>query len=348
MLFLILACQHPTSPRSAGDEPILPAPEAPVYATGPSRPRDALVASVSRDLPWEEALSGAAGSLALGGHAPTSLGETQWAAWRAGYPYAVRSLSFAEAAPGQIPAGLVEQLSGQLRPDDQVGLARARVGSRDVWVGLIAHRSVPLAPFARELALGATLTVQPEGAATWTLVSPTGALTRGAAPLQQPLGEAGEWFVELRDPSGALLVGAPVYVGLPAPPDPPLALPGVAPQGEGEALAQAHEGLNSARAIFDLGDVSPDDNLDHLLGASLQAALDGRWDAAAAADRLRAAGYEARVATCKASTVPLCLDSLLRSAEGRAALLVPDARYGGLAAQVSTAGVTLVVGLADE
>ena len=61
--FSLLGCvKQSTDPLST---PILPAPEAPMYALGVQQSKDPLVNRASAGLPWQESLSGAAAAVGL-------------------------------------------------------------------------------------------------------------------------------------------------------------------------------------------------------------------------------------------------------------------------------------------
>lgn len=351
----LAACAH----RAAGpgpvkidpeSRPILPSPEAELYATGGETPRDPLVAGVASKLPWDEALSGAAGALALRSGAPDAA-RVAWAAYRAGYPYKVRAVLTLEVGPGVWPEALVTQLQGQVAPDEHLGLARARMGANDHWVALIgAPRGARLAPLPRELGLGAELEVQAEGAARWRLVSPSGALREGALPTRLGLDEAGEWWLELDAGADApTLVAVPIYAGMAPTPEGPLDTPGAPPMSVAGASAEAALLLGELRADFSLGPLRADETLAMLGREPLEAAVAGRWDGAAAAARAEGAGFrDAAAARCVAPTVALCLDAMMRDADGRAALLSPDRALVGVAVALEVDRVRLALLAAGE
>lgn len=352
MLILLMACLHrePVDVGRAMDPeqaPILPAPEADLYAAVGGQPSDPLVARAAQGLPWDEALSGAAGALALASDRGAELGQARWAAWRAGYPYPLRSVAFVSEAPGAFPKALIEALRPQVRPGDHVGLARARVGLEDRWVAVIGHASRTVTPFPRQVARGEALRLEGAGIARWRLTSPTGVALSGQAPGAPALTEAGEWWLELLADDGRVVVSAPVTVGMPPSPTAPLDLPGRSPSGPEEALDSALAELSDLRAVFDLPALAADETLDVLARQPLASAEP--WDAGAATARVRAAGFaDGGGLTCKAATVPLCLDALIRTGSGREVLLDPDWRLAGGGARVESSGVTLVLFLAVE
>lgn len=167
------------------DTPILPAPDAGMYAHGPSAPKDAMVAVAAEGLAWDEALSGAAGAIAVTGNDPT-MPAVRWAAIRAGYPYPVLTAVTGSSDHGVAPDGMLERIRNLLRPGDDLGLARARVGAADVWVALVGRTAGRLVPFPREVEVGDAVMLAPDatlrGPLEWTLVSPRGELRTGKLP----------------------------------------------------------------------------------------------------------------------------------------------------------------------
>ncbi len=144
-----------------------------------------------------------------------------------------------------------------------------------------------------------------------------------------------------------MVVAAPVTVGMPPSPAPPLDLPGEAPSDAAGAMAEAHALVGEVRAIFDLAGVAQDQTLDLLARAPLESAK--TWDSADARERTRAAGFaDGAGLSCSAATVPLCLDAALRTGAGREALLNPAFRLVGGGAKVESGGVTLVLLLGAE
>jgi len=354
ILPLLLACAHHAATQKAPPvapevPPILPAPEADIYAAaGKGTPRDPLVARAAEGLPWDEALSGAAGALALAADRAPEIASARWAAWRAGYPYPVRSLSYASEAEGGYPEALVGELRSTVRPGDQVGLARARVGQEDRWVALIARVSVSVAPFARHLDHGEALALSGAGVVRYHLTSPTGHPMEGPMPASPALQEDGEWWLELYDQGGHAAVVAPVTVGMPAAPTPPLDLPGLTVTAPEQAMSDAMAALGEVRAVFDLPAVEADPTLDVLARAPLALAADA-WDPASEKGRAKAAGYaDGGAVTCAAGTIPLCLDAILRTGAGREVLLDPDYKLAGGGATVSVGRVRLVLYLATD
>ena len=352
MLLLLLACLHQApsaKPIDPDIAPILPSPEGQLYATGRGSPRDVAVAAAAAGLPWDESLSGAAGAMAMASDRPPEIGSARWAAYRAGYPYPIRTLAFAAVAPGAAPTELIDALKAQLKPGDQLGLARARVGEEDRWVALLSHPSRAVEPFPRQISLGASLPLTGAGLSSYRLVSPTGVMREGALPASPTLEEAGEWWVELFTEDGRAVVAVPVSCGIPPAPAPPLDLPGRPAAGPDDATAELLRDLGQIRNIFDLSVLVPDDTLELVARQPLLDLVAGSWDGASGAERVRKSGFaDGAALSCRASTVPLCVDELLRTGEGRHALLDPRWRSLGTGVRVDTQGVSLVLLLATE
>jgi len=335
-----------------GAAPILPSPTSTTYALGETRPRDPLVAAVVGDrLPWRESLAGAATALVLDGGPPYSLEAAQWAAVRAGYPHPVVTILVGDEARGAFPEELPGAIAAQLGSGDHVGIVRGRVDEVDRWVVLVGDPLIPanaLTSFPRELPEGGQLTIPLVGA-SWQLVSPTGAIRTGAGPTTGALDEGGEWWLEVF--SGARRVLAlPLFVDMPSPEEPLLALPGVPPSSDEEALEQALDAIAQLRADFQLAPLALDATLDTLARQPLEAQVAGSWDGVAGAARLEAAGFVngAGQVACAGDTALDCLDEVVTHGPLRAALLDPRMRVMGGGAQLAGGKVHLVINLAAE
>lgn len=349
------ACAHReavSAPPSVdpGARPVLPSPESELYATGAGAPRDPLVAGAAAGLAWDEALSGAAGALAMS-NTPPDPARIAWAAYRSGYPYRVRAVLQLEVAGGQWPAALVDQIGAQLAAGEHLGLARARVGANDHWIALIgAPRGAKLVPIPREVPQGSPLALAAEGLARWQLVSPSGLRSEGTLPVHVTLDELGEWWLALDGGDGsAPLVSVPVYAGMAPSAAGPLETPGVVARSSSLAVTEALSLVAMVREDFSSPTLRLDQTLSVLAREPLQAAVEGRWDAAAATSRVGHAGYPAPAAVrCAADTVALCMDELLRDPAGREALLSPERELIGIDAAVEVNRVRLVLLLAGE
>jgi hypothetical protein len=352
---LLSACApKPTPPpEPIDDTPILPAPEAAMYAHGPSAPKDPMVALASHGLAWDEALSGAAGAIAVSGEAPT-MPAVRWAAIRAGYPYPVLTAVSGTAEKDVPPQGMLDQLPALLRPGDDLGLARARVGASDVWVALVGRAPSRLLPFPREVAVGDAVMLAPLGASRgsfdWTLVSPRGELRSGALPADVVLDQMGEWWLEVDESDGSVVASVPLYAGMTTPPQ-PVVLEGGSVSGPTEASAMLLEGVNRVRQAFSMPALSVDSTLSTLAEWPLEQVVGGTWKREEGEQRLLAAGFVggpvAQLA-CSEASVPDCVDGWLRKPRDRARVLDPGFRVCGIAVQVRTDGITAVLNLASD
>ena len=354
----LLGCgpkEPPPEPMTVepGAAPILPSPTSSTYALGETRPRDPLVAEVVGDrLPWRESLAGAATALVLDGGPPYSLESAQWAAVRAGYPHPVVTILVGDEIKGTIPEELPGAVARQVGPGDHVGVVRGRVDEVDRWVVLVGDPLVSdasaLASFPRELAEGGPLTIPLTGA-SWQLVSPTGAIRSGAGPTTGNLDEGGEWWFELFSGEQRVLA-LPLFVGMPSPEEPLLALPGIPASSEEEVLDQALDALAQLRADFELAPLEVDATLGTLAKQPLGTQVAGTWDGVAGAARLQAAGFVngAGQVACTGDTTLDCLDKIVTHGPLRAALLDPRMRVMGVGARLVEGKVHLVINLAAE
>ena len=354
-----LACKKPeppSPPPSPDAPPILPSPEGSNYALGERRPADPVVATVVERglLPWTESLSGAATTIALDtDHEPT-LSAARWAAVRAGYPHPIATIISGTEPPGTIPDELIDALSPNIRIGDHLGLVRARTAAGDRWVALVGRPAVEVEPFPREHAVGATLEVAGSVMARWVLVSPSGQSTSGTLPISAPLRTPGEWWLELQTIGGdpTKLLGVPLYVGVPTPKAPliPIHDVGMTPS-PGELQDRALYALLDLRAAFDLYEFQWDDTLASLAVTPVQQVLGGTWDADRGVQRLRGAGFiggPAAQLACTSISVEACIGELAHHADTRATLLDPGLRLVGVAGEVRTTGVTLVLNFSSE
>jgi hypothetical protein len=354
-----VACKKPEPPPpppSPDAPPILPSPEGSHYALGTRQPADPIVEAIVRKglFPWVESLSGAATTIALDTtHHPT-LSAAQWAAIRAGYPHPVLTIVEGTEPPGTLPDELIGALAPNLRIGDHLGLVRARTAAGDRWVAIVGRPAVELNPFPREYPVGATLEVTGSSLAQWVLVSPSGKRSSGSLPLTAPLGQAGEWWLEFQaSPADSTqLMGVPIYVGIPTPKAPTIPVHDVGElPGPEELRDRALDALFDVRAAFDLPEFAWDATLASLAATPVQQVLAGTWDAGKGVQRLRGAGFiggPAAQLTCTASSVEACVTSLAHHADTRAQLLDPGLRLVGVAGEVRTSGVTLVLNLSSE
>ncbi len=341
LLLTLLACPPKDAASLGPAVPVLPAMEAPLYTWSRGAPPDAAVARVAQDLPWDEALSGAAAFLALAATQgdPVDRAQARWAAYRAGWPYPLDEVVVQTVANGDVPERPPGLTGGA------VGVARARGARGDAWVWLTSTPPVALEPFRRELPLGhlLELATQDQSPLVVRTAAPDGALAGDKVTLDQ----GGEWLVELTAADQTWIV--PVYVDGPTPADAPYPHVMAPPQGTHEAQAQALEVLDELRATFDAPSLERDPLLDKAAGRALTARVNGQ-PLPPAADRLGKLGLTGHLyeLSCTAPTVPECLDRLYWSIDHRGQLVDPVLAWAGVAASLGPAGVTLVVDLAQE
>ncbi len=358
----LAACSHPTppAPPEVSPAPVLPAPEAPLYALGVREPRDPVVAALVRDglLPWVESLSGAAGAMLLEPDRPATLHEARFRAVRAGYPYPVVAVVGGEASADEEPPDLLATLGPLVRPTDHVGLARARVGDRDRWMALVGRPRVALEPFPREVQPGDAVKLVSDPPARWRLLAPSGAVLGGWTPASFAPDDPGEWWLELRGEApgrrgapGEVVAAVPLYVGVPTPVLPDFDVPGPEVSGPAEAVDLALDLVGRVRERRDLVVPALDDTLATLERRPLERFLAGTWDREEGERRLRGAGYvggPVHELACRAESVAACVAAWMGTFDDRAALLDPGVRVAGLAARVDTEGVALALALASE
>ncbi|NOY25928.1 MAG: hypothetical protein GXP62_08665 [Oligoflexia bacterium] len=329
--------------------PVLPGMVGQVYGRGHSTPGDPVLALAGKDLPLDESLSGAAASLALDEDGAFTIADARWAAWRAGYPFSVRAAVTGStdlpAAPPELLAGIAQAR----KAGDDIGLARARAGNQDTWVALFATPLADVPTFSRQYALGQTFSLALPAVATWSIVSPTGERSDGTGPVAFILRSDGEWWLDARLPDGR--ISLPIYVDMKMPPKPLLSLPGDGSVGPDDAADRTVDLLGQIREAFGVAVLTSDPTLQTLARAPLDQVSAGTWQHDEQVQRLRDAGFmggSTDQAWCQAQTVALCLDSLLRSADGRTALLAQDHRLVGVQARVETRQITLLINLASE
>ncbi len=348
----LAACGKKTPPPAPvePDNPVLPAMEADVYARGAVVPGDVRVAAAAMGRDLDEALSGGAAAMALdAGSTGFSLPMAQWAAWRAGYPFAVVLGAIGMSGDGSVPSAVQGVLGERVQAGQDLGLARARVGDDDRWVALVGQPIDGVPSFASRYEEGGTLDVALPAASTWTLVSPEGEATEGEGPIHRTLDHFGEWWLDARLPGGGLSL--PLYAGMAMPPTPVLPLPGQPAAGPDDARAQAYDLLAVLREDFDLPVLVADPMLETLGEQPLQALVAGTWQRDAGVERLRAAGFTGASADelwCRAPTVSQCLEGLMRTGPGRVALLDPALSLAGVQARVEAHELTLLIDLASE
>jgi hypothetical protein len=329
---LALACVHPRPPRVDPDVmPVLPAPRGDVYTRGLDRPNDPLVASVIDGMRWTETLSGAAAAagLAMIGGETLDLCKVRWLAVLAGYPHPVTGWLTLAVPKGELPEKLLE--AARARPDKDIGLIRARAGEQDRWVLLVGASGPAFPAMAREVALGATVTLGP---GVWSVSDAFGEVRVVTDTVR--LDVSGEWMFGLGSTS------FPVYVDERPPERPPLVCAAV----DGSAEDRAGAGIAAVRAAYAYEPVRRDGALDSVARVRLREELAG-GEKHDAREQLRAAGYvdvPLAAATCRAATVEACLADIWSSPSQRGAIVGDIVEYGVATALVGEQVVMVLVG----
>lgn len=205
---------------------ILPPPDGEVYGAAPGEPRDPVVAALVRKAHadgWDEALSGAAGALALSevnraGEAPTRRpndATLRWIALRAGWSGGVRHVATVSAETGTRPEAVLDAV--KRLGDGPFGLARARGPSADTWVLLAGSPPSPAANGIPVTALRGERVRLPSNAA-WRASAPDGRVLAPTGTLV--LDAEGSWLLEARGQDGVTTT-LPVFVRAPMPATPP-------------------------------------------------------------------------------------------------------------------------------
>lgn len=337
MLLIILACAHPTDVTAPpASPPRVPSLQSVVYVHHESVPTDALVARV-----WgstlDEALSGAAGSLAMRLAEDRAVASTdlRWRAVLAGYPWRIVELRTQRVAIDEVPEDLLAQARAARGRD--LGLVRARGRGGDQWVLLQGERTGDLPAFSRETTRGQRIAFPAFG---WVAVPPSGVVRTGRDELE--VDESGEWLVALIGPKGEA-TAFPLYVDRATPQAPPFA--------GGEAVGDAEEEILIRLEALDRWYRRSASDRDTLLDGVARARL--RTYAAGevlppAEEHLAAAGFrDGTAAACKAATVVDCLDAMWWSTSGHAALATSWASVG-MAVQSGEGSVSLVITAADR
>lgn len=351
---ILLGCAPKLVPPAAQEStPVLPAIEADVYTLAPTPPADFLVAEIAKDLPFDEALAGAAAGLAILIGENTSAGfdsaDLTWACIRAGWPYPLSDMRSLSVDKDERPEGLLAALS--LHDSSRIGLARARSATSDTWVYLQSEVSQPAQPFSKTHTLGASFSnpFGTESSVKTHLLSPSGKVLDLVK--KQRLNESGEWLLQSHLEGAPILLAA-LFVDMKAPqkallpfqeantkPDSPAALAAT-------LLSEMH------KIFFDTDQgLQREASLDTLARIALRA-----WqnDEAlpAAHVRFEKLGYvrEPRgEILCTGESVRACLDNLFWSIPLRKVLLSEKHKSVGIAAHQSDTGqLTLMINLASN
>lgn len=356
---LMFACpKGPELPPEDPGKPILPAPEAPVYAQVPNAAlRDPLLAWASRGLPVDEALSGAAAGLGLVLVEDPGLdaSRVRWAALRAGWPFPVQGVSVEASTEGAVPEAFLIGVREGLQPGQSLGLARVRGPQGDLWVALTSTPTVQLAAFPRVRALGEPFTLSVQDPRGWTELrlrglSPALELHEGPSLL---LDQPGEWVIELEglDPQGRrrAAVQVPVYAGVQPPVDGPFLRTDSPPADPAQAIREVLAGLDELRSFSEAPALTTDPVLASLARSEASRQAQGGGPPTDSQERLRrAAGSAGLVAEvwCQADTVHACLDGWFWDPDTRRSILDPRFTLVGVGAELTAGQALLVVGLA--
>ena len=327
--------------------PKVPAPQAVRYSVDLDTPKDFLVAQMVRDLPWSEALSGAAAEVALKVvDRPIRLQDAKWAAIRAGHPYPVDQIIVGDVDIDQFPKDLQKMI--QSTTATRLGVVRVRKGTMDRWVVLLSHDGPLTEGFLREFDVGSELTLEGDG--IYRLLTPTGVVQQGTLPFKQSM-EAGEWWLEVDSPIGR--VSVPIYVGEGTPVHPLFMTEDVGldiaepNQLEEEAFILIEEMRERQGLVSVFEDSSL---LESFAEQALESVLTGTWDRTEGIQLLEKVGFvggPVYQVTCQGESVYVCLDELSWTIEGRQALLDPGIRSIGLTTHVQTNGVVMVINMSS-
>lgn len=356
---LLFACAGAkrTSEPEAPKPPLVPAPESSDYACAHSNARDPIVAQLSAERPWDEALSGALAGIGLGMVKPNppgqyhvapepSLIDLRWAAAVAGYPSPPLEYLSGRVEAGSYPEGLAGRLDSWLQKGDDLGLVRLRKGTEDLWLAARAKSCQGFPTFRREYVTGDTLSIE-DTTGQWRLLTPVGDILTGELPLKQVLEVKGEYWLELR---GAQTVDLPLYVDMHIPPtnilvtEPiPLDIPEVITEG-------IFQVLNDFRVNEGLDPFEADQMLTAMSAKSLAKYRAGEWVLEAELERLQRNGFmggPVHQMVCSAASVADCLDQLSWKLDNRAALFNPQLLVLGVQLDVTTSRIDLVISMAS-
>lgn len=325
--------------------PHLPTPSAATYARVATDPPDPGVRHVMGTRPWDASLGGAAAGIALslihqdGQLTPPEVRE---AAWRAGWPYPIRSVHTVGTGTGTSAPDKVKELLASVPEDVDVGMVRARGEQQDLWVVLTSRARRDIGVFPRQLAVGTKITLPALKGARYAVSDPMGTLYTGGLDVGWSVEAAadGEWLVEIVDQEG-VVARFPVYVGM-LPPRLSLLSAGDAPGNEKLAVAQVENVITRVREAYGLRAAQVDTLLQNAVSWA-QANHD-----LPAADIGSRVGFESDQIwryDCTQSTVEVCLDAMVWDPRARPYLLSNQLLLG-IGAVIVTNGVhvTLLLG----
>ena len=347
VLSVLLGCSPPKkngAPKTREDIPILPSPNAELYAVGSVAPKDWLVAQQSEGFPWDEALSGAAAKMGLDFSESPTLSAARWVATQAGYPYLVERIILGRVSASQVPEGLHDAIKAQVGPRGHVGLARVRRGSEDLWVALVGKGGTKLPIFSRFFSLNAEFRINIPGL-DWLLLSPSSRIFSGNSAIDLPLSEEGEWWLEIRN-RGSILSSLPLYVGITDPPTNFFSDFQFYPETPEDIEKRVHRMINSLRRGEGLSEVRLDGALKTL---GLQPLEDeSKRDVQLALSRMVALGYPEEFSyqgVCVDDSVGTCLDALSWDIDARRILLHSKVNLLGVQSEIRTDRITIVLTL---
>ncbi len=333
LFVLLVGCPKLPSAASAADwtaVPRLPAATSGTYGRQRTVAPDPVVAHVVGQRTWDAYLSGAGTSLALtGSRGPWTLSpwEVRESAWRAGWPYPIDvAIGFHQQPDTAPPPDLTTWVAG-VDPKADLGLVRARSGSRVAWVGLVSTPRVELGVQARAVERGARLSLPEAPGARYRIADADGRLLEGTLEASRAwtLNTEGEWLIEIADAQGVAAV-FPVYVGI-APPETSL-LP-AAPAALVDAdTSTAHLArlLADVRDAYGLRAWTPDPILD-AVASRLEGSTDASLTRALSSLGLRGASH---TWSCEARSVEACLDAWVWDPSRREALLSSTLTHVGI------------------
>jgi hypothetical protein len=309
------------------------------------------VAEFAKDLPFDEALAGAAAGLAIligeNGSTGFDSADLTWACIRAGWPYPLSDMRSLSVGKDGRPEGLLAEL--KLQDASRAGLARARTANNDTWVYLQSEVSQPALPFSKTHALGASFSNPFETTSNVKthLLSPSGNVLELGK--EQTLNESGEWLLESHLEGVPILLAA-LFVDTKAPQKALLPFQEASANAESPAKLAATLLSEMHKIYFDTDQgLQRDVSLDTLARIALKGWQTGE-SLPAAHVRFEKLGFvrEPRgEILCTGESVRACLDNLFWSIPLRKVLLSVQHKSVGVAAHQSETGqLTLMINLA--
>lgn len=327
--------------------PRLPSPSAGSYARVKTPAPDPGVRNVLGLRNWDASLGGTAAGLALnlvyerGGLTPPEIRE---AAWRAGWPFPVRSVHTVGAPIGSEAPRRVRELVGEVPNGTDLGLVRARGDQQDLWVLVTSSPRIDLQVFPRQLPPGARLKLPAQPGLRFAVSDPAGQLYEGHLEMEwsTPTDAVGEWIIELRDAKG-VAARFPVYVGM-VPPDISLLDGGDAPTNAALASDQVYGVIDRVRDAYGLREPQVDMLLQN---AMPWVQLNPSVPPDEIAKRVGIEPSNLWRMNCSGSTVEICLDPIVWDPKARPALL-SNRLLLGIGVDVVPQGVKVTLLMARE